>query len=604
MDTQTAGAGASTSNYESSSIPTPEKPPEPWRCGESFRYGLPKNRDHWAHCRKLVDKHDKDMCDAWKDGVDKLLIFAGLFSSVVTAFTIQSYGSLREDPNETTARLLSQLLSRVTINNGSALIITESPMSAPALSTSTAFVPDNAMVRVNVFWFLSLTLSLTTVLIGTLCLQWLREYQRDAVLPTKDHIALRQMRFEGLVTWGVPSLLDTLPLLLQSAVVLFFIGLLDFMWKLNRTVAIALSVVIAYVILFLIMTIVSPFLQLFYSLYFDTPSAAQCPYKSPQSWLYYQFGLQALVQVLDYARIILSFILQKPRMRHRSQMKYRPPALASWTSYDTYWLRRREPKHDISRAILWIDAQFSQRLDVVYALYRCVQELNPLTLANVVFNLSYPCRPLYGPNESLAMYYKVAQEPTLTESQKMELLLELWLEKHVEHESHLRKHMTELYVRCMNVIDRKFLHDYFGPLSFRFHPLQGPLPPDMVIQLLMTAENGTDDIFPIYILEIIRALILGDEKVVNLKANKHKTQKILNQTILSVMQRCQTLLNQRETSNGDISEFMRFAREILVLLQAQCRFIIDPSPLIYAVEHKPEDSGLIRFLFGKNSPPG
>jgi len=31
--------------------------------------------DAWRKCYKLVEKYDNEMCDAWKEEVDKLMIF-------------------------------------------------------------------------------------------------------------------------------------------------------------------------------------------------------------------------------------------------------------------------------------------------------------------------------------------------------------------------------------------------------------------------------------------------------------------------------------------------------------------------------------------------
>ena len=112
------------------------------------------------------------------------------------------------------------------------------------------FTVTQAQIRINVVWFLSLTISLTIVLVGILCLQWLREFQRDANLPHKDAVALRQMRYDGLKKWHVPGILSTLPLLLQLSLVLFFIGLLDLLWSLNTFVAAYVSAVVGMVMLF------------------------------------------------------------------------------------------------------------------------------------------------------------------------------------------------------------------------------------------------------------------------------------------------------------------------------------------------------------------
>ena len=47
----------------------------PWNCGDPHRYGAPKKGDSWNKCHKLTEKYDNEMCDAWKEEVDKLLIF-------------------------------------------------------------------------------------------------------------------------------------------------------------------------------------------------------------------------------------------------------------------------------------------------------------------------------------------------------------------------------------------------------------------------------------------------------------------------------------------------------------------------------------------------
>ncbi|EEB99793.1 hypothetical protein MPER_00435, partial [Moniliophthora perniciosa FA553] len=50
------------------------------------------------------------MVKGWRDDIDTLLVFAGLFSAVVTAFAIESYQWLDEDPADTTVALLTQLI--------------------------------------------------------------------------------------------------------------------------------------------------------------------------------------------------------------------------------------------------------------------------------------------------------------------------------------------------------------------------------------------------------------------------------------------------------------------------------------------------------------
>ncbi|KAF9532480.1 hypothetical protein CPB83DRAFT_759418, partial [Crepidotus variabilis] len=56
--------------------------------------------DPWEKCYSTVENYDDDLCSGWRDEVDKLLIFAGLFSATVTSFLLESYGRLSEDPSD------------------------------------------------------------------------------------------------------------------------------------------------------------------------------------------------------------------------------------------------------------------------------------------------------------------------------------------------------------------------------------------------------------------------------------------------------------------------------------------------------------------------
>ncbi|KAF8174246.1 hypothetical protein BJ912DRAFT_62146 [Pholiota molesta] len=174
--------------------------------------------DLWAVLLKPELEADKIRCDAWKDEVQNLLIFAGLFSAVVTAFVLESYKSLQPDPNDTIINLLSQIANGPNITSSFHL----STRSATPLVS--LFVQPPSSVRINVFWFISLILSLTTVLVGTIAIQWLREHQSYPGVSPKETLAILHMRSESLEAWYVPQIFSTLPLLLQSALVYFLRG--------------------------------------------------------------------------------------------------------------------------------------------------------------------------------------------------------------------------------------------------------------------------------------------------------------------------------------------------------------------------------------------
>ncbi|KAK7043852.1 hypothetical protein VNI00_008017 [Paramarasmius palmivorus] len=236
---------------------------------------------------KVVEKYDEEQVKGWKEDIDTLLVFAGLFSAVVTAFLIEAYQKLEEDPADKTVALLEKLVSLQQPNIS---------QTAAISSDLNPFTPDASTIRINCFWLLSLIFSLTSALFGLLCKQWLREYQREP--PTSspaEALALRQLRRDSFEKWGVPGFLSALPILLEIALLFFFAGILDLLWGLHHipfvvsTVAVTVSAGL-YFITTLLPTLSVPkrldrkiqsqrFQLLSYQFI--------CPYRSPQAWAVY-----------------------------------------------------------------------------------------------------------------------------------------------------------------------------------------------------------------------------------------------------------------------------------------------------------------------------
>ncbi|KAF9261602.1 hypothetical protein L218DRAFT_905382, partial [Marasmius fiardii PR-910] len=149
------------------------------------------------------------------------------------------------------------------------------------------FAAPSLAVRVNSVWFLSLILSLSTIVLGILCKQWIREHRRDTSSASpRETLELRQIRYESLERWGVLALLSSLPLILQLALLFFFVGLLDLLWSLDFIVASLASFVIAVFAFILFLTTIVPcyYLTISPSIVFSD-NICICPYKSPQAWL-------------------------------------------------------------------------------------------------------------------------------------------------------------------------------------------------------------------------------------------------------------------------------------------------------------------------------
>jgi len=332
---------------------------------------------------------------------------AGLFSAVVTAFIIESYKALKQDPTEV---LLSRILAQL-----------EGQENGTDFPTNPKFTPTPTEIRVNILWFLSLIFSLATVLLGIISLQWLREYLRPHTdLEPQIALSLHHLNVESLDRWYLPQIFTALPLLLQLALVLFLGGILDFLWSLNSTVAIPIAVAVGLSLFFLMWTTVLPTTQallLFLPrLPWGNMPRSPCPYRSPQSWAFHR-SVQPLVAIFlsifgdfnEESREIVShsMILDEDRYRygdestsHRQKrpanMIFRPNPSHSWAKLGIAWLFQRDvdymgldpastkrtdineyirpvPMYDVVQAVLSIGKNGSSR-DCLLA-HHCVQPI-------------------------------------------------------------------------------------------------------------------------------------------------------------------------------------------------------------------------------------
>ncbi|EJD50451.1 hypothetical protein AURDEDRAFT_22759, partial [Auricularia subglabra TFB-10046 SS5] len=118
----------------------------------------------WKIYRDEAMASDRSTLDGWNKTLDILLIFAGLFSAVSTAFIVESYKLLQVDNTEYIAIALYLSL---TGNNTSAIALAPPGANFKALGSSR---------WINGLWFSSLVLSLAVALLSILSKQWLEEY--------------------------------------------------------------------------------------------------------------------------------------------------------------------------------------------------------------------------------------------------------------------------------------------------------------------------------------------------------------------------------------------------------------------------------------------
>ncbi|KAI0357154.1 hypothetical protein OH77DRAFT_137307 [Trametes cingulata] len=201
-------------------------------------YAESASADSWTLCAAAMKDHDEARIQAWKEEIDSELLFAALFSAIMTAFDVEVYKELQPQSSDS---------------------------SGPNVPTPSAIV-------INALWFSALICSLAAASIGILVRQWLNQYTGGLASVSPDIARVRQFRRDGLKKWKVAEIMMLLPILLQGAVVLFLIGLILFLNQFNKEVTRIAIVLVAILLFFILVTTVLPTFK------------DDCPYQSPQAW--------------------------------------------------------------------------------------------------------------------------------------------------------------------------------------------------------------------------------------------------------------------------------------------------------------------------------
>ncbi|KAK0457159.1 uncharacterized protein EV420DRAFT_1271889, partial [Desarmillaria tabescens] len=169
---------------------------------------------------------DRELVEGWKDSLDVLLVFAGLFSAVVTTFVVQTSQSLQLDYTLVTASLLYELVNvQRAAANGT--LVDSIPRSG--LTPFSDFRPATSDSWINGLWFTSLSLSLATALVAVLTKQWIHQYMSVPSGTPRDRCRVRQFRYMGLQEWSVPFIIGFLPVLMSASLGIFLVGLVIFL---------------------------------------------------------------------------------------------------------------------------------------------------------------------------------------------------------------------------------------------------------------------------------------------------------------------------------------------------------------------------------------
>ncbi|KIY64025.1 hypothetical protein CYLTODRAFT_331944, partial [Cylindrobasidium torrendii FP15055 ss-10] len=163
---------------------------------------------------------DDDSAGEWGDSLDILLVFAGLFSAVLTTFVVETSSSLSQDPADLSVAYLAEL---VALQRSNSTYMSEVP------TTDTSFSPSATMLWVNGLWFTSLVLSLSVALFAVLAKQWIRQYMSIITGSARERALIRQFRLDGITKWRVQTIIGVLPIVLHLSLILFLVGMVIFL---------------------------------------------------------------------------------------------------------------------------------------------------------------------------------------------------------------------------------------------------------------------------------------------------------------------------------------------------------------------------------------
>lgn len=250
---------------------------------------------------------------------------------------MESYKSLKTIPEEQSVKLLAQISNQL-----SSFAITSGFVNSttPALIPS-EFVHGETEVSLNVLWTVGLTLALISAAFAITVQQWLRQLTTPLHLSAQDAACLRQWRYDALLEWHVPSIINILPLLLLIAVFLFIAGLIAFVSPHSVAVAAAITGVSIFAFMFLALATFSP---LFY---------ANCPYKTaflPTIIIAAHWCLAAMMGLI----ILAAAVFQASVTVFATLCSIIWPTNAMAEFGDSLLVRTERVQKRLSRSVVWI----------------------------------------------------------------------------------------------------------------------------------------------------------------------------------------------------------------------------------------------------------
>ncbi|KAH7308360.1 hypothetical protein B0J17DRAFT_553948, partial [Rhizoctonia solani] len=176
-------------------------------------------------------------------------------------FVIESSKSLKEDPAETSARRLDQMISILLVMAGASDRSELNATEIMAPISSEPFSPRPVDLCVNVLWFFSLILSAAVSLIAMLAKEWCYLFMSGRIGGAWSQTKRRQQRWEGIEKWKMEQVIIFLPSFIHLSFLSFAVGICLYLGDLSIGVAVPAAFVALGSMLIYVASTVLPLLK-------------------------------------------------------------------------------------------------------------------------------------------------------------------------------------------------------------------------------------------------------------------------------------------------------------------------------------------------------
>ena len=207
---------------------------------------------------------------------------------MTSAFIIQVQPQLQPDPNEETAALLRVIIYKMDNTTFGGDVPTVPQWSGP----------PHTIIHVQAILYASLATSLFAAFLAMLGKQWLNRYASiDMRGSATERSQNRQRKLDGIVTWYFDHVMESLPLVLQFALLLLDCALSRYLWEIDTTVALVILGVTSFGVIFYTFIVVAGAVSV------------SCPYQTPGARLLRYTLRHILPLVLDVLHSTSSSII-------------------------------------------------------------------------------------------------------------------------------------------------------------------------------------------------------------------------------------------------------------------------------------------------------